>query len=42
MRHVARHVPRKIPCPRSASIAYWLQVGEKRHEGGFKGEITRR
>lgn len=30
----------KKPHSRKASIAYWEQVGEKRQQGGFKGEMN--
>jgi hypothetical protein len=42
IRQTAYALPRKIPCRSTASIAYWLQVGEKRHIGGFSGERKRR
>ena len=38
MRHTASPLPRRIPWRSIASIAYWLQVGENRHIGGFSGE----
>jgi hypothetical protein len=31
-----------MPCTSSASTAYALHVGEKRHIGGFSGERKRR
>ena len=40
-RLTARYKPFRGPCFCSASTAYWLQVGVKRHEGGVSGEMQR-
>ena len=39
IRRIARYKPLKGPCLRSASTAYWLQVGVNLHAGGVKGEM---
>lgn len=39
IRFTASHPPLTGPCLIIASIAYWLQVGVKRHDGGVKGEM---
>ena len=38
-RRIVRYNPLIAPCFLSASIAYCEQVGVKRHEGGFSGDI---
>lgn len=40
MRHVANNSPLKGPCCRRASMAYWLQLGVKRQEGGVRGDMA--
>ena len=39
MRQMASRSPFIGPCLRSASMAYAEQVGVKRQQGGFKGDI---
>ncbi len=39
IRFTASHKPLKGPCLRSASIAYWLQVGVNRQAGGVRGDM---
>ena len=36
---IVSHSPFNGPCLVIASIAYWLQVGVKRHDGGNKGDM---